>query len=95
MASGLGTATLNFGSAPGGTVATVAVPGQTDISGTSSVEAFMMGIDSTATHNALEHSLGLIRLSIVSLTAGTGFTIQGVSDLRLTGTFLVRWVWAD
>lgn len=95
MATGLGNATLDFGAAPGGNVATVVVTGQAGITGTSSVEAFMMGIDSTADHNDYEHALAVIRLSIVAISSGVGLTIQGVSELRLTGTFKVRFVWAD
>jgi hypothetical protein len=95
MASGTGNVTLDFGAAPGTNIATATVTGQTTISATSGVEAYLMGIDTTATHNAVEHSLVPINLSCISITAGTGFTIQGASEWRLTGTFKVRWVWAD
>lgn len=94
MASATGTATLNFGSAPGTNFVSVAVIGQGSISGTSHVEAFMMG-DSTATHNATEHMLAPIKLTCGSVVAGTGFTIFASTEWRLTGTFTVRWVWAD
>lgn len=95
MASGVGNATLDFGAAPGTNIATVNVTGQTGISNTSGVEAYLMGLDTTADHNAVEHSIVPLRLSCTAITAGTGFTIQGSSDWRLTGTFKVRWVWAD
>jgi hypothetical protein len=95
MPSGTGDATLDFGAAPGTNIATATVTGQTGITSTSGVEAYMMGTDSTATHNDFEHSIVPLRLSCTAITAGTGFTIQGISDLRLTGTFRVRWVWAD
>ena len=32
---------------------------------------------------------------IVAVSAGVGLTIQGISELRLTGTFKARFVWAD
>lgn len=95
MPSGTGTLTLNFGAAPGTNIAETVVTGQTAISGTSGVEAYMMGLDTTATHNGYEHAIVPIKLSCTAITPGTGFTIQGSSEWRLTGTFLVRWVWAD
>jgi hypothetical protein len=95
MAGAVGTATLDFGAAPGTNIVSVVVTGQASITGTSSVEAFMMGTDSTATHNTYEHSMVPIRLSCIAIAAGTGFTIQGISETRLTGTFVIRWVWSD
>ena len=97
MATGQGTLVLDFGSAPGTNVVTTAVTGQATISGTSKVEIYLMGTDSTATHNSYEHSiLPLdIALSCISITAGTGFTAQAATTQRLTGTFQARFVWAD
>ena len=97
MATGQGTVTFNFGSAPGTNVVTTAVSDAT-ISGTSKVEIYLMGTDSTATHNDVEHQmlpLGGLSLQVVSVTAGVGFTAQAMSLLRLTGTFQARYVWAD
>lgn len=95
MANGTGNATLDFGAAPGTNIATVVVTGQGTISSTSGVEAYLMGLDTTASHNAYEHAIAPIQLSCIAIVAGTGFTIQGASQHRLTGTFKVRWVWAD
>ena len=97
MATGQGTVTFNFGSAPGTNVVTTAVS-DAAISGTSKVEIYLMGTDSTATHNAVEHQmLPLVGLSLspISVTAGVGFTAQAMSLARLTGTFTARYVWAD
>lgn len=94
MASATGTATIDFGSAPGSTRATIAVTGQAGIGSGSHCEAFLMG-DSTASHNAEEHAFIPMVLRCRDVIAGTGFTIQATSDLRLTGTFTIRWVWAD
>ena len=94
MASNVGTATLNFGSAAGGTnVVTVAVTGQTGITTSSHAEAWLMG-DSTASHNDYEHSIVPIKLTCGSLINNTGFTITAVSEWRLTGTFTAHWVWS-
>lgn len=97
MATGQGTVTFDFGSAPGTNIVQTAVTGQTSIGSTSKVEIYLMGTDSTATHNAYEHALLPLdlALSCVSVTAGTGFTAQAASRLRLTGTFTARYVWAD
>ena len=90
-----GTATLNFGAAPGTNVATVAVTGQATIGATDGAEAWFMG-DSTADHNVYEHlhmfpdRIGLCAGDVV---AGTGFTIYAETELRLTGTIKCRWAW--
>ena len=97
MATGQGTITFNFGSAPGTNVVTTSVS-DASIGSTSKVEVYLMGVDSTATHNAVEHQmlpLGGLSLQAISVTAGVGFTAQAMSALRLTGTFQARYVWAD
>lgn len=87
-----GTATINFGVAPGTNLVSVAVTGQTAIASGSHAEAFFMG-DTTADHNADEHQFADIKLVCGSIVAGTGFTIFASTQLRLTGTFTVHWVW--
>ena len=97
MATGQGTITFNFGSAPGTNVVTTAVSDAT-IGASSKVEVYLMGTDSTATHNTVEHQLlplGGLSLQVISVTAGVGFTAQAASLLRLTGTFQARYVWAN
>ena len=97
MATGTGTITFNFGSAPGTNVVSTAVS-DAAISGTSKVELYLMGTDSTATHNVIEHQmlpLDGLSLQVISVTAGVGFTGQIMTQLRLTGTIQARYVWAD
>ena len=97
MATGQGTVIFDFGSAPGTNVVSTAVSEAT-IGAASKVEVYLMGTDSTATHNAIEHQmlpLGGLSLTAISITAGVGFTAQAMSLLRLTGTFTARWVFAD
>lgn len=72
-----GTATLDFGAAPGKTHATVNVTGQTGILSGSIVRAWLMPA-STADHNADEHILADIRIIAGPPTAGVGFTIHGL-----------------
>jgi hypothetical protein len=93
-----GTATLNFGAAPGTNVVTTAVTGQTGFDATSAeIRLWFNGDDSTATHNAYEHMMApmIISLSPTSLVSGTGFTITAMTDYRITGTFAVHWSWVN
>jgi hypothetical protein len=97
MATGQGTATINFGSFPGAQEASVAVTGQTSISATSKAEAYVMGDDTTSDHTASDHKYFPLfaTLTCGTPTAGTGFTIYACCVDQLQGTFQVRWVWAD
>jgi hypothetical protein len=90
-----GTATIDFGLAPGTNIVSVAVTGQATIASNSFAEAFFQGNDSTASHNAYEHMIApqAITLSCSNFIAGTGFTINAITQLRVDGTFTVRWVW--
>lgn len=97
MATAQGTITFDFGAVPGTNVVSATVADAT-IGATSKVELFLMGTDSTATHNTIEHQLlplGGLSLQVIAITAGVGFTAQAASNLRLTGTFQARYVWAD
>jgi hypothetical protein len=88
-----GTATVDFGATPGTNVATLAITGQTNILTTSQIRLWMSGDDSTATHNSIEHMVVPFRLAANAVIAGTGFTINMITDWRLDGTFKVRWAW--
>ena len=97
MANGIGTATVDFGSAPGSAEASVAVTGQAAISATSKAEAFFMGDDSTGSHDANDHRYApaFIGLTCGTPTASTGFTIYARAFDRMQGQFALRWVWSD
>jgi hypothetical protein len=97
VSTGLGTATLDFGAHPGSNEASVAVTGQGSISATSKVEAYMMADDTTSDHTASDHRYAGLFMSLTCGTpvAATGFTIHARAIDKLTGTFAVRWVWAD
>jgi len=87
-----GTAILDFGDTPGTNVVTTTVTGQAGILAGSMVEAFLMA-ESTATHNAYEHMIVPLVLRVGNVVAGAGFDIYASSELRLDGTFSVKWVW--
>jgi hypothetical protein len=97
MATGQGSATIDFGAFPGSSEASVAVTGQAAISATSKAEAYLMGDDISGSHTADDHRYAavLIGLTCGTPTAGTGFTIHGRCLDKMQGSFQVRWVWAD
>lgn len=97
MATGQGTATIDFGAYPGSNEASVAVTGQSSISATSKAEAYFMGDDTSGSHTASDHRYAglFIGLTCGTPIASTGFTIYGRSTEKMQGTFQVRWVWAD
>lgn len=97
MATGQGTATINFGAFPGSSEASVTVTGQGGISATSKAEAYFMADDTTADHTAADHryAAAFIGLTCGTPTAATGFTIYARAIDTLQGQFSVRWVWAD
>ena len=97
MATGTGTATIDFGSThPGNNEASVVVTGQTGILATDHVEAWFMS-ESTADHTASDHRMAdtLIDLTAGNIVAGTGFTLYATSWQKFTGTFKVHFVWAS
>lgn len=102
MATGQGTATIAFGSANSRTTDTsVTITGEASISGTSKCEAYLMG-DTTSDHSADEHIMAAAMMDLVchTVSAGVGFTITAlvrdeIARAGLTGSFTVRWVWAD
>lgn len=90
----IGTATLNFGAFPGATDASVAVTGQTGITSTSPVEAYLAPA-ATVEHTADEHWVENIRVMAGNVVAGTGFTIYGRTDDQtlMYGRWNIGWVW--
>lgn len=97
MAAGTGTATIDFGAAPGLNETSVAVSGLTAISATSKAEAYFMGDDTSTGHTAADHKYApaLMSLTCGTPVAATGFTIHARSIHKIQGNFTVRFVWAD
>ena len=90
-----GTATINFGSFPGNSEASVVVTGLTGIASNSTILAFFAA-DSTSDHTVSDHLYCplLVRLSCGTIIAGTGFTLFARCLDKMQGTFLVRYIWA-
>lgn len=96
MASGTGTATINFGAYPGSNEASVVVTGIAAIGASAKAEAFFMR-STSADHTANDHSYAamLTGLSCGDVVAATGFTIYARSSEKLTGQWTLNYVWAD
>jgi hypothetical protein len=92
-APAFGTATINFGSAPGNTSANIAVTGLTQLPAAAHIEVFIQGNDQTADHTAFEHGFirGYLNTFVQNVVGGTGFTIEAHSQIRLTGQLVLRW----
>lgn len=92
-----GSATLDFGAAPGSNEASVAVTGLTTILATSKVQAWVMGEDTSVDHTASDHRYFPVfaGLTCGTPTAATGFTLYGRSTQKLTGKWTVRYLWVD
>ena len=71
-----GQTTINFGSFPGTTDATVVITGQAGIASGSLVEAWIPAV-STSDHSLDEHWLDPPYVTAGNIVAGTGFTIYG------------------
>jgi hypothetical protein len=95
MATGQGTATIDFGVFPGAQEASITFTAAT-ISGTSKVEVYVMAGDSTADHTINDHRyLPILAHFTASPSAGVGGTIYGRALIKMVGTFALRYVWAD
>lgn len=98
MASGIGSAIIDFGAHPGSNEASVVVDAASDsIAATSKVDAFIMGDDTTNDHTAKDHRYlaSMVGITCGTPVAATGFTIYVTSQHKLTGTYQLHWVWAD
>ena len=89
-----GTATLDFGASPS-SEASVSVTGQTGITPSSRVKAWVMR-KSTATNTTSDHEFAAtaMRLSVGQPTSGVGFTIYAHCLIGFaSGQFSVEWEW--
>lgn len=89
-----GTATLDFGSSPA-TEASVTVTGQSSITSSSRVKAWVMG-KSTATNTVSDHQFAAValRFSVSQPTSGIGFTITAYCVVgEVSGQFNIEWEW--
>lgn len=78
-----GTTTIDFGTFPGKSDASVVVTGQSGIAAGSLVEAWIRPAD-TADHLHDEHLVETLRVVAGSIVAGTGFTIYAFNTSQLS-----------
>jgi len=95
MASAVGSVEIDFGALPGKNEANVSITGQSLITSSAKVDAFIMAGSTTSNHTANDHKYARM---FINLTCGTptdsvGFTIYANSEQKMTGKFLVQWVW--
>lgn len=74
-----GTTTIDFGAYPGSPDASIAVTGQTSITASSLVEAWIFPT-ATADHSIDEHIIDAPRVIAGNVSAGVGFTIYGFAQ---------------
>lgn len=92
----VGTTTVSFGAPPGQSCVTVEVLNQVGITSDSYVECFIQASDVSADHNKDEHALIALYASVQPINinpSNNSFTIQVLTELRLTGDVKIRWVW--
>lgn len=93
MASGKGTATLDFGT--GSSDASVDVTGQAGLTVSDYAEAWFMA-DATASNGADDHILAAsLCTPTCSVPVDGTLRITVYSTVRLTGQFTIRWVWSN
>ena len=100
MASHTGTATVNFGSFPGTTDATVVVTGQGGIVSTSIIQV-QVALAATGEHSADEHLVDPPQVVAGLIVPGTGFTIYARAREnfgprtvpRVYGRWTITWTW--
>lgn len=85
-----GVTTIDFGSFPGVSDASIAVTGQTGIDASSSqVQAWLMAKDTTD-HTADEHRIETISVTAGNIVTGTGFTIYAQNTSQLNEPLTIQ-----
>ena len=95
MATGTGTAEIDFGAFPGANETSVVITGQASIGSAAFCEAWFMSNATTTDHTTGDHTYAptFIGLTCSDIVAGTGFTINARSHEKMTGKFSVCYVW--
>ena len=94
MATGTGTAQIDFGAWPGSNEASVEVPA-TGVTTDTHVEAWVMGSDSTNDHTAADHRYFPVFAALTTAPGTDTFTVYARSAQKLQGAWAVHYVWAN
>ena len=87
-----GEATINFGAAPGSNYATASIA-TPNVTNNSNIHIYIMSTGS-ADHNAPEHEIFSLYGKVMpsNIIENTSFDIVAITDLRLTGTFKLKYI---
>jgi hypothetical protein len=94
MATGTGTAEIDFGPWPGSNEASVAVPA-VGVTTASHVEAWVMGDSTTTDHTAADHRYFPLFVALTTEPGSDTFTVHARSLQKLQGKWLTHFVWAQ
>ncbi len=94
MATGTGTAEIDFGAFPGSNEASVTVAAA-GVTAVTHVEAWVMGSDSTTDHTAADHRYFPLFAALTTEPGVDAFTIHARSAHKLQGKWLTHFVWAN
>lgn len=91
-----GTATIDFGSFPGTSEASIAVTGQGSIVAGSQVSVWIGSASTSGGHTASDHryAAAMLGFSISAIDVGVGFTIHARCLDAMQGSFLLSWRWS-
>lgn len=94
MATGTGTAEIDFGAFPGSNEASVTVSA-TGVTPATHVEAWVMADGTTTDHTASDHRYFPVFAALTCAPSTDSFTVYGRSTQKLQGKFLTHYVWAN
>jgi hypothetical protein len=94
MATGTGTAEVDFGAWPGSNEASVVVAAEGVTPGTH-VEAWVMGDSTTSDHTAADHKYFPLFVVLTTEAGTDDFTIHARSLHTMQGKWLAHFVWAN
>ncbi len=94
MATGTGTAEIDFGGFPGSNEASILVAAE-GVTAATHVEAWVMGSDTTTDHTAQDHRYFPLFAALTTAADADAFTVYGRSTQKLTGAFKIHYVWAN
>ena len=94
MATGTGTAEIDFGAWPGSNEASVTVPA-VGVTAATHVEAWVMGDSTTTDHTAADHKYFPVFAALTTEPVTDSFNIHGRSTQKMQGLWAVHYVWAN
>lgn len=94
MATGTGTAEIDFGAFPGSNEASEVVAA-VGVTPATHVEAWVMGDDTTTDHTAADHRYFPVFAALTTEAGTDQFTVYGRSTQKMQGAWAFHYVWAN